>query len=263
MSQELLLVRHSERLDEIDETGWRLMVNSDRSKRDRYSLLNDPPITNNGVRIAKTAAQFVDKLVSEVVDPNSNLETRIYTSKLLRSVQTAHQIALKLNVPLYICSGLALTAQAVGDSDGKFEHLTVEEIQKFCPNVTVICCDDINNADIYVPSDKWLSAITSIANRTQHFKIIVAHRETIRNFSAKRLNTPYCCIARVSYSPHIAATRSEYKAYKLHTIHDMHGSIIERIHHPEEEEEVRTEGDLIKTPGVDLMSLFGDTDDDL
>ncbi len=269
MSKELIIVRHSERIDEVDANYWCKKVReiAPLTWRDTNSILNDPPITGNGVALANTAASSIKQFISA---KDATSEVRVYTSKLIRSVQTAYQIALQLHVPLYVCTGLALTAAAVGEANGLFQFVTVEEIKDLCPGVEIICCDD-SALDHHVPATHWLSAITAIANR-DHTNIIVAHRETIRNLCTYRVKTPYCCIALVNYNPSeevrapsddktipqlqeiklpeeegsavdtvfewdgVRTPRSnsfstELSAHKLHTILDMHGSVIEEIHH--------------------------------
>ncbi len=50
-------------------------------------------------------------------------------------MQTSYQLALQIGGPIYVSSGLALTAQAVAVSDGDFEFLSIEEIKEYCPGL--------------------------------------------------------------------------------------------------------------------------------
>ena len=52
-------------------------------------------------------------------------------------MQTSYELALLIGGPIYVCSGLALTAQAVAVSDGDFEFLSVEEIKAYCPGICI------------------------------------------------------------------------------------------------------------------------------
>jgi 3-deoxy-D-manno-octulosonic-acid transferase len=42
------LVRHSERLDDVDEKGWKKHLSKTTHSRNKASLVDDPPITENG-----------------------------------------------------------------------------------------------------------------------------------------------------------------------------------------------------------------------
>ena len=66
---------------------------------------------------------------------------RIYSSRLRRCVQTAYEIAVRLKLPIYISSGLSLTAIAVKKRKGEFEFDTLQQIRDFCPGVEIVSCD--------------------------------------------------------------------------------------------------------------------------
>jgi len=157
---------------------------------------------------------------------------RIFTSKLLRCVQTAYEIAKILNIStLYLSKGLALTALAVWNTEKKqesFHFLSIEELKEryiVDDAMHLEDCDDIHH-EYHIPTHDWLQAIgrvsqfrnTSITTTTAAVRreeegkgegeasplplppfivnIIIAHRETIRNFlDNPRIRLPYCCIA--------------------------------------------------------------------
>lgn len=228
---EVLVVRHSERIDEVDYPLWEQIIAEDTTSRCRRSLRRDPHLTDNGKKLAEIAAETVGSYVStRNVD---NAEVRIYTSKLIRSVQTAHAIARKLNLPLYVCSGLALTAAAVEESNGTFEFASIEQVKTFCPNVEVICCDSSQDNVHHIPTNHWLSAVRAIAGRNESINVIVAHRETIRNLCRKKVSTPYCCLARVTYDQAVT-DENPLNAFHVHTVHDMHYNVIKTFERKED-----------------------------
>lgn len=86
MSRVLWLVRHGERRDEVDPT-W-----ADTAERP-----HDPPLTDRGRRQAERVG---DRL------QGCNIE-RIYTSPFLRAAETAHLIASRLELPVFVDHGLS------------------------------------------------------------------------------------------------------------------------------------------------------------
>ena len=92
---------------------------------------------------------------------------------------------------MFVSTGLALTAEAVRSSNGKFEFLTVEEIQADCPLVRVIDADEL------ISPSCWLRCLEDIGSQSK-VSVVVAHRETIRNLARRHFSTPYCCMGIVS-----------------------------------------------------------------
>ncbi len=106
-------------------------------------------------------------------------------------MQTAHQIALKLNVPIKLSSSLAQSAAAVDRSGDRFDFLSDEELKYFTKGVKLI--------DEYGPGMspvRWDSYLSGIA-RSENFAIAVAHRETIRDMVVEfgRRRVPYCGVS--------------------------------------------------------------------
>jgi hypothetical protein len=161
---------------------------------------------------------------SGLIPSESSPNIVLYSSKLIRCVQTAYEIALQLNIStITVSTGLALTAKAVEEcrqkniDNGPFIFSSIEEIRAMCPAVEVV------DGDPFIPSSSWDCAIRHIAAGTgtctdidgtdattdsagsdekksvllgSAVPVVVAHRETIRNMIGQYLRLPYCCIAR-------------------------------------------------------------------
>lgn len=168
MVNTLLIVRHSERIDESkileEKTSWKVAVANDTSQRHKADLYNDPILTKRGIAIAAVAAKSLRFILNDcaiqtklVGDDDSNIGSvarnisgfcsdlridRIYSSRLRRCIDTAYQLALNLDLPIYVSTGLALTALAVERRKGSFEFHSRKEIRAFCPGVRVVFCDN-------------------------------------------------------------------------------------------------------------------------
>lgn len=191
MSRSFLIVRHSERLDEVAPEEWVASLKDNKSNRDRYSLENDTPITARGVTLASDAAKTVKTILSTRLRNSESLRdlnVRIYSSRLLRCVQTAYQIAQELDLPIHVSSGLSLTAVAVGRRKTTFQFQTLQELAAICPGTDLHCCDSEGSA-VPVTRTHWKTALQDIAARDE-INIIVAHRETIRNLVGERIRLP-------------------------------------------------------------------------
>ena len=135
------------------EKAWSAMLGSSSKWK-----AEDPPITNNGMRIAREAATKILDLVNELSSsiPRINEvryclweyvfskqeillfffllpQVRIYSSRLIRAVQTAHQIALHLNLPIYLSTGLATISASVAKKRESFPFFSADEIKSICP----------------------------------------------------------------------------------------------------------------------------------
>jgi broad specificity phosphatase PhoE len=196
MHRTLVVVRHGERIDEVNPQEWTAICRQkySHSSSQMYYRTNDPPLTTAGI----SQAQEVAKTLKSQLGDEHQLQC-IFSSKLIRAIQTAHQIALELSLPIVLSTGFARTAQAVGDDD-PFDFLSLEEIQTYCPGVTFIDADANEISDdntslldsIVIPSRKWHQSIEFIAEKYP-LSILVAHRESIRNLLGRRYSTPYCC----------------------------------------------------------------------
>jgi len=185
----LILVRHGERIDEVDSSWVR-----DSANHERYW---DPPLTRTGVQQAEGAAPVVEHLTK-----NSQISPQVvYTSPLLRAVMTAAEIATCLKLPLVICPGLASCAAYVRRKRGasNVPLLTSSAIQEMYPSLIVLDPP----ADILNLQDSFRDTITelSFASARQGQPLLcVAHREAIRELAGHRCSTPYACVADFSVS---------------------------------------------------------------
>lgn len=159
-ANQFIVVRHSERLDETNANAWREMITKYKSsqnnntingkvvkKRDVTSYTNDPPISNpTGVSYAKEAAVTIKRLLdASSIDYNM---IRIFSSRLLRSIETSYHIAKALNQPIYLSGGLSNIISVVKNTKGCFEFISIAELQWKYPDVEFINCDvtDISSA---------------------------------------------------------------------------------------------------------------------
>lgn len=231
----LWIVRHSERLDEVDSSSFKIHVNNESQKTSRHIkfISGDTPITPTGALIAQEGGKFLSRYFGQAIDRRKILTTtpivRIFASRLLRCVQTAYEIAKTLNVSvIYLSKGIALTALAVQDSEerGKpFHFLSIDELKaSYCPDIHFEDCD-VATHPYYIPTNDWLQAFgrvnqlpilmtqdtglsfassrsSSETNEPYVINIVVAHRETIRNFLDERRRLPYCCIAPMKVKKH-------------------------------------------------------------
>ena len=215
----LLIIRHSERIDEINLKHWLQLVEQENGtrRREKDDHANDPILTDNGHRIATTAAAALKRRLTDGFFSVSQPQpVAIYCSRLRRCIETAYRISLELQLPIVVSRGLALTAKAVDERRGgsdQFGFLNLDEIRSFCPGVDVLSADadDYSGAlctlsfplsapfelDI-VPATCWHEALASIARR-QPFSIVVAHRESIRNIAGK-MHAPYCSMAMFDFA---------------------------------------------------------------
>lgn len=237
----LLVIRHSERIDEIDRNIWENEVknNINNDKRNLYSRRNDPRLTENGRQMAKEVALSIKQEISLLDEDIRNNIRYIYCSKLFRAIQTAEQIALVLNLPIVLSSNFAKTAQAVEDTlyesnMEKFEFLTIEELNYMCPDVEFIDGDIINenvapNLPIDLNNRNWKYGIEYLISQYQ-YNILVCHRETIRNLIGSHLKLPYCCYADFNFLSKLSFSAEDYiscTTRKFVSVKDRNGNILE------------------------------------
>jgi hypothetical protein len=194
----LFVVRHSERLDDVDPDGWESLLNSVYSNankpsrsagRKRVYFAQDPPLSEiNG----KTYAVDVAETLFALINTQPHCEIRLHSSKLRRSVLTSIPIAKKLGVPIHLSAGLATVIPGVRRSGGKFEFQSLHEWQSDYPDILFVDHDLI---DEEFPTDNWLHSISNLVQVQNVINIVVAHRETVRGLAGATIPTPYCCIA--------------------------------------------------------------------
>mmetsp|Transcript_2569 Transcript_2569/g.2540 ORF Transcript_2569/g.2540 Transcript_2569/m.2540 type:complete len:238 (+) Transcript_2569:55-768(+) len=184
--KKLIIVRHGERIDEINPMEWLNYCKTNYNERsiEFNSRLDDPHLTNDGLIQAQEVAESILHELQGIDIPY------IYCSKLIRAVQTAYYIALRLSKPIVVSKGFALTAAAVGNAGNSFNFLSIDEIRGFCPDIEII--DGDVEESYLIPSDNWHYPLKHVINN-HSVSLVVAHRETIRNLARERLKTPYCC----------------------------------------------------------------------
>jgi len=201
------VVRHSERMDDVDPDGWEQYVQqlygeakSKVSKaiqpihsRKKVYFSQDPPLSReNGLKYATNASDTLYDMVGRQSEcSDSVFVVRLYSSKLRRSVQTAVPIAKKFNIPIILSRALSCVISGVKKAGEKFEFQSIEDWQTEFPGVEFIDTDTINYD---FPRDNWINAVDFINRDPNALNIIVAHRETIKGLAGTALQTPYCCI---------------------------------------------------------------------
>lgn len=198
-SPTFIIVRHGQRADEDDRIAWAEHVEATcSSKNERYSRFNDPPLTPTG---EQEAAAVALTLQSELRTLDTPLQY-IFCSRLMRCVQTAYRIALHLQLPIVVSSGLALTAAAVEKCRlhrSCFQFTKMEDIRSICKDVEVIDGDESAQVNLLLPYDSWEAPLKFLSANFPT-SLIVAHRETIRNISNLRQPIPYCAYAVMNVS---------------------------------------------------------------
>jgi broad specificity phosphatase PhoE len=184
----VIVVRHSERLDEVDRMTWMALAQelSAQSARRPQCIYDDPPITQNGIDIARRAAITVADMVSEKTNTIKTFPSKhiyeddgkqcrgdtsesvptiddhaskyipkievIFCSKLKRCIETGREVAGYLNVPMVVSRGFAMTAAAV-TKDPQFEFLSMDELQAIAQDVQLID-GDICGSPYSIPTER-------------------------------------------------------------------------------------------------------------
>lgn len=230
MNNKLYIIRHGERIDESDLIFWENYCkhNICNDHRKYYSRFNDPPLTDVGILQAKDVAVSIKNELSLLSINERNSIKYIYSSKLLRSIQTASEICKLLSLPMIISSNFSKTAEKVS-LNPLFEFRSIEDISLYCPGIELIDGDIISESIPYFPIDlsnrNWNHSIENIVSKFNH-TIIVAHRETIRNILNKHVKTPYCCYALFNIS-FIKNENDEYLTSNLIKLNCKDGNLIE------------------------------------
>mgnify|MGYP003386077247 CR=1 FL=1 len=225
----VVIIRHGERMDEVAGLAeqWEAACRQDHShcRETFYSRVNDPPLTEDG----KLQAREVANTLKQELLKSPEMPQVIFSSKLIRSLMTAYEIAKELSLPICVSRGFALTAAAVVKKGSKFSFLTLEQMRELCPGVELIDgdldifhpphlqpsqgADNSNTSTMatisvrprslsderldHIPDRSWEEALRFLGN--WKYSLVVAHRESIRNLSGQYLKTPYCCYGIFSF----------------------------------------------------------------
>ena len=207
----LIVIRHSERADDVEEVAWKKLVSENKLRGGRKCFANDPLISSkDGVLIARQMAQAVEAIMS---NSHSGAVVHLYASRLLRATQTASFLSRCLNVPVQVSGGLAQIIPAVRNSKDGFEFASVAELTRYCPSVDFVDCDDMRTPENYLPTHSWRAALDTLLANSEGkniINIVVAHRETVRKLAGEYLETPYCCLGM--FAVEFPATECEGKS---------------------------------------------------
>ncbi|CAM9288515.1 unnamed protein product [Choristocarpus tenellus] len=195
---ELWLVRHGERADEVsgvEGERWRRSA----SARQRWY---DPPLTLTGHHQARQAGHFLGYQLNNIGF------TRIYTSPLLRAVETSINISKELDgLPVQVLVGLCECASAVRlNGVENIQLLSDVDIRRQFPQVNLVP-RDASVPETFLGACDWLaSSSCRVSSRKcpgsntccDGIILAVAHREGIRELVGQTFATPYCSIGRFS-----------------------------------------------------------------
>lgn len=179
------VIRHGEREDEADRVAWYTKL--EREGMDRKF---DPCLTDAGVRQALAAGDNLRSILASRAatgDAGAAGVDLVYASPLHRTVKTAEQVALALDVPLTTVSGLSECALAMRGRDlTTVKFLTHEELQ--AANSLVRYKEEVRTSEEFFPT---------VCRLVQEHPgdgdiVIVSHREAIRSLAGGRVSTPYC-----------------------------------------------------------------------
>jgi len=149
----------------------------------------DPPLTDKGKLQAKEAGKSLQEM-------NINFE-KIYVSPLLRTVQTAEQIAAVLGKGVEILPGIsqcALVIQQAGVEHMLNKYHSLSSFLKHCPSLQV---------NSYLLIDETFDAALKRVGVPGRHILVVTHREGIYNTyenaqkPAKRVS--YCAVVHVTF----------------------------------------------------------------
>jgi broad specificity phosphatase PhoE len=134
----VVVVRHGERVDEVkglnEEWHKKCRQLHGHCKHTFFCRVSDPPLTKKGKLQARKVAESLSR---ELLNAPERPQV-VFSSKLIRSLMTAYEIAKELKVPICVSGGFSLTAAAVVKAKRRFTFLSMEELQLLCPGVLLI-----------------------------------------------------------------------------------------------------------------------------
>ena len=219
----IFLIRHGERADEV-ETPELFTRRKELKKRgikriDRY----DPPLTQNGKEQAKVCGE---KLRMYMKDNNISFDV-VYSSPFIRTMETANEIAMVLDLPLKPVAALGGCAAAVKMIGlEKFVSREDESSPSFVrqDDFDLLCSPPVDDKQScsgstpqVLPEDSEVCAFVEMcerlayqsSERAQQNIVLVLHREGIYDLVSNSPNgcletwrwgrVPYCCTVHLTF----------------------------------------------------------------
>lgn len=185
------MVRHGQRIDETKEgQEW---------QKENVKRWYDPPLTRTG---HDQAAEAGKKLLKYFGDVDPLPFTCVYASPLIRTMQTASEIAAVLSLPVQPDAGLATCTSAFKKRGEKLQKLCTHSDVKDQLKASI----EYYNHEYTHGFEKTLEVIAenefrrqSLEPGTVHNVLVVTHREGQRDMSVIAgepfAKTPYCGIS--------------------------------------------------------------------
>lgn len=201
-------VRHGQRVDEVSGPVRSAWAGSTAVQEGRYY---DSPLTKHGHIQASMAGIYLSRLPFNQEGTTADGKgcspsfDRVYTSPLIRAVQTAACVSQALGgLPLQIVPGLcACTAGLVRTGYENTVLMTDADIADAFPEVQLIPRDPSAPTSFH-GAQEWL------ATRPYRRVLAVGHREGTKAMAGRSVPTPHCCIGIFEVD--------EAKSYKLHDL---------------------------------------------
>lgn len=193
-------IRHGERCDEVkgaERQAWK------RSRRYKRGGWFDPYLTSYGHVQASRAGLYLNGLFFSQAQQHPGSFDIIYTSPLVRAVQTAVCVSKGLgNLPLQVVPGLCSCTAALTQIGYRSAHATLmtdEDIVKTFPTVNLVLRDQLAPTS-FGGAAAWLADKASEkkpsdgdGNRCSRV-LAVGHREGTKAMAGRKVPTPHCCI---------------------------------------------------------------------
>lgn len=180
-------MRHGERADEVsgeERLSWK------RTAAYLDGRYYDPPLTRTGHLQACEAGRYLSSMPFNAGHDRavSSFE-RIYTSPLLRAVQTAFCISHEMGgIPLQVVPGLcACTAALVRIGIANVTLMEDEDIRDAFPDIKLLPRDPL-------APKTFEGACSWIASQPRKRALAVGHREGTKGLAGRKVPTPHCCI---------------------------------------------------------------------
>ncbi|CAM9499103.1 unnamed protein product [Scytosiphon promiscuus] len=199
-SIEVWHVRHGERCDEVRGAERQAWKRSTRYKRGGWF---DPFLTRYGHVQASRAGLYLNSLDFQQQQQQPESFGIVYTSPLVRAVQTAVCVSKGLgNLPLQVVPGLCSCTAAmrqIGYRSAQATLMTDDDIIKMFPGVNLVPRDPLAPTSFGGAAD-WLASRArekqvSDGDVERCSRVLaVGHREGTKALAGGKVPTPHCCI---------------------------------------------------------------------